>query len=232
MPEGDDIRWLQTAVNELNNLLQVADESAHLLEPLCGEQPDAKKYFEFLRVSIERASKVVTQLADRMEGRTEEERAVPPSNPSPMVLSREGIEINNPTGPRELIMLIDDEPMVNMLATEMLTYAGYRVVSALEPFRALDIFRKIGDQIDLVILDFTLPIMDGSEVFEELLQIRRDVAVMLSSGYAEQAVIRAMLARGLRGFLPKPYTEEKLLAQVRSTLDALISARTGERRVL
>ena len=231
MPEGEDIRWLQTAVNELNNLLQVADESAHLLEPLCGDQPDAKKYFEFLQISLERASKVVTQLTARMEGRGEE--TIPPQqNPAPVALARDGIEINNPSGPRELVMLIDDEPMVNMLATEMLTYAGYRVVSALEPFRALDIFRKIGDQIDLVILDFTLPIMDGAEVFDELLQIRRDVAVMLSSGYAEQAVIRAMLAKGLRGFLPKPYTEEKLLAQVRSTLDTLRTARTGERRVL
>ncbi len=230
MPEGEDIRWLQTAVNELNNLLQVADESAHLLEPLCGDQPDATKYFEFLQISLDRASKVVTQLTAHMEGRAPEQAQ--PQTPPPVVLARDGIEINNPTGARELIMLIDDEPMVNMLATEMLTYAGYRVVNALEPFRALDIFRKIGDQIDLVILDFTLPIMDGAEVFDELLQIRRDVAVMLSSGYAEQAVIRAMLAKGLRGFLPKPYTEEKLLAQVRSTLDTLRTARTGERRVL
>ena len=230
MPEGEDIRWLQTAVNELNNLLQVADESAHLLEPLCGDQPDAKKYFEFLQISLDRASKVVSQLTAHMEGRAPEQAA--PQSPPPAVLARDGIEINNPTGPRELIMLIDDEPMVNMLATEMLTYAGYRVVNALEPFRALDIFRKISDQVDLVILDFTLPIMDGAEVFDELLQIRRDVAVMLSSGYAEQAVIRAMLAKGLRGFLPKPYTEEKLLAQVRSTLDTLRTSRTGERRVL
>jgi CheY-like chemotaxis protein len=129
-------------------------------------------------------------------------------------------------------MIIDDEPMVNMLASEMLTYAGYRVISALEPFHALDVFKKIGEKIDLVILDFTLPIMDGSEVFTELQQIRPKAAVMLSSGYAEQTVIRAMLSRGLRGFLPKPYTEEKLLTQVRSTLDALRSERTGERRVL
>src|SRR6478735_7143845 len=145
MPEGEDIRWLQGAVNELNNLLQVADESAHLLEPLCSDQPDAKKYFEFLRVSLDRASKVVTQMTDRMEGRSTERPPSPAA--TPVALARDGIEINNPTGPRELIMLIDDEPMVNMLATEMLTYAGYRVVSALEPFHALDVFKKIGEKI-------------------------------------------------------------------------------------
>jgi DNA-binding NarL/FixJ family response regulator len=42
----------------------------------------------------------------------------------------------------------------------------------------------------------------------------------LSSGFAEQSKIGAMLAQGLRGFIPKPYTREKLLEQVRSTLDA------------
>ena len=230
MPEGDDIRWLQGAINELNNVLQIADESAHLLEPLCKDQPDARKYFEFLRTSLDRASKVTAQLADRIEGRSPEPEA--PIAPAPLVATQDGIEIVNPNGPRELVMLIDDEAMVNLLATEMLTYAGYRVVSALEPFRALEIFRKIGQQIDLVILDFTLPIMDGSEVFQELQQLRPNVAVMLSSGYAEQAVLRAMLSRGLRGFLPKPYTEEKLLSQVRATLDAIQAARTGERRVL
>src|SRR5215207_7346199 len=180
--EGDDIRWLQAAINELNNVLQVADESAHLLEPLCGDQPDARKYFEFLRTSLDRATKVTSQLADRIDGRSPEPSAA--VTPRPATATADGIEIVNPNGSRELIMLIDDEAMVNLLATEMLTYAGYRVVSALEPFRALEIFRKIGSQIDLVILDFTLPIMDGSELFQELQQLRPNVAVMLSSGFA------------------------------------------------
>jgi FixJ family two-component response regulator len=55
---------------------------------------------------------------------------------------------------------------------------------------------------------------------------------MLSSGFAEQKKVHSMLVRGLRGFLPKPYTKQKLLSQVRSTLDAIRSERTGERRVL
>ncbi len=114
----------------------------------------------------------------------------------------------------------------------MLTYAGYRVVTVCEPFRALKVFEQLKDQIALVILDYTLPIMDGSEVFEELKKIKPSVAVMLSSGFTEQEKVRAMLAKGLRGFLPKPYTEARLLSQVRTTLDTLRSEKTGERRVL
>ena len=55
---------------------------------------------------------------------------------------------------------------------------------------------------------------------DELLTIDPGVAVVLSSGFAEQTKLGAMLAQGLRGFIPKPYTSEKLLEQVRSTLDA------------
>jgi DNA-binding NarL/FixJ family response regulator len=46
------------------------------------------------------------------------------------------------------------------------------------------------------------------------------VAVVLSSGFAEQSKLGTMLAQGLKGFIPKPYTAEKLLEQVRSTIDA------------
>ena len=50
--------------------------------------------------------------------------------------------------------------------------------------------------------------------------------------HLRQNVLRGMLARGLRGFIPKPYTQQKLLTQVRSTLDALNAERSGLRRVL
>jgi FixJ family two-component response regulator len=74
--------------------------------------------------------------------------------------------------------------------------------------------------------------MDGSDVFTELLQINPKVPVVLSSGFAEQERLRGMLAKGLRGFIPKPYTQQKLLTQIRSTLDTLQAEKTGERRVL
>ena len=71
-----------------------------------------------------------------------------------------------------------------------------------------------------MILDFFLPVMDGDAVFDELRALNPEVAVVLSSGFAEQSKLGNMLAQGLRGFIPKPYTRDKLLEQVRSTLDA------------
>lgn len=221
-------QWLQAAANDLNNLLQVISESSKALEPICESSPEGTRYFAFLRTSVERAKQVTAQLSTRLGG--QQMQPADPKREAVATEKRSTVAIDNPAGTRELILIIDDEALIVTLAKRMLTDAGYRVVTSAEPFQALEIFKQLKDEVDLVILDFTLPIMDGSEVFDALRKITPSVAVMLSSGFAEQEKVRAMLSKGLRGFLPKPYTQEKLLAQVRSTLDAIRSAKTAERR--
>ena len=130
------------------------------------------------------------------------------------------IAVHNAKGNRELILLVDDEVEIAELASEMLAEEGYKVIVAKDGMEALRIYARIGRHIGLVVLDFFLPVMDGDAVFDELRELNPDVNVVLSSGFAEQSKIGAMLAQGLRGFIPKPYTREKLLEQVRSTLDA------------
>ena len=130
------------------------------------------------------------------------------------------INIRNPEGPRELILFIEDEREVGEIAAEMLTQEGYKVILTGDGFEALKIYQTLGKKIGLVMLDFFLPVMDGDAVFDELRSINPDINIVLSSGFAEQQKVSAMLAQGLRGFIPKPYTREKLLSQVRSTLDS------------
>ncbi|HWY39363.1 MAG TPA: response regulator [Chthoniobacterales bacterium] len=131
-----------------------------------------------------------------------------------------GTRVKNPNGAREYILLVEDEPDVADVASEMLAEEGYRVVLAHDGFEALKIYEHMGKQVGLVILDYFLPVIDGDAVFEELKSINPEVNVVLSSGFAEQSKIGSMLAQGLRGFIPKPYGRAKLLEQVRSTLDA------------
>jgi CheY-like chemotaxis protein len=130
------------------------------------------------------------------------------------------ITVLNPKGNRELILLVDDEMEIAELASAMLTDEGYRVILARDGFEALNIYQQVGKQIALVILDFFLPVMDGDAVFDELRLLNPEVVVVLSSGFAEQSKLGNMLAQGLKGFIPKPYTAEKLLEQVGSTIDA------------
>jgi CheY-like chemotaxis protein len=129
-------------------------------------------------------------------------------------------KIRNPEGRRELILLIEDENEVAEVAAATLIAEGYKVIVAYDGFTALKTYEKLRAQIGLVILDFFLPVMDGDAVFDELRSLNPDVNVVLSSGFAEQQKVSAMLAQGLRGFVPKPYTRQKLLFQIRSTLDA------------
>lgn len=228
--------WLQSAANDLNNLLQVISESSSVLEPLCESSPEGMRYFAFLRTSLDRAKNVTAQMAARLGGHqqalAELAAAAAPTPVAPQTPRPSTVAIDNPAGAKELILIIDDEALIVAIAKRMLTDAGYRVVTSTEPFQALEIFKQLKDEVDLVILDFTLPIMDGSEVFDALREIKPKVAVMLSSGFAEQDKVRAMLSQGLRGFLPKPYTQEKLLSQVRSTLDAIRGATSMTRRTL
>ncbi|SRR6266536_179443 len=130
------------------------------------------------------------------------------------------LQEKNPKGSREYILLIEDEAQVAALTAETLVGEGYRVILVQNGFEALKIYRNIGKQIGLVILDFFLPVMDGDAVFYELRVLNPEVDVVLSSGFAEQQKINAMLGQGVRGFISKPYSSQNLLAQVRSTLDA------------
>ena len=240
MLDTEEIRWVKSTANELNNLLQVISESSQFLETLRSGSSESARYFEILRGGIERAGKVTQMMVERVGGYNADtaEKSAPAPAPVAKMLSfapagggATDVKIANPGGARELVMIVDDEDFVTMLAQRVLTDEGYRVVTARDGFQAIALYRKLRDEIALIILDFTMPVMDGSDVFHELIEINPKVPVVLSSGFAEQGRLQSMLARGLRGFIPKPYTHQKLLSQVRSTLDALGAQRSGERRI-
>jgi len=243
MPSSDELHWIKSTANELNNLLQVITESSQFLQRFTGGNPEAARYYDMMRSAVDRAAQLSRTMLERsgQQGSASQPRVHPfpgPGSfgPGPAPVrqgmrpaggeSRVDVRVVNPEGPRELILIVDDEDFVTLLAQRVLTDEGYRVVTARDGFQALDIYKKLQSEIQLVILDFTMPIMDGAEVFSELRMINPQVPVVLSSGFTEQDKLKWMLAKGLRGFIPKPYTQQKLLLQVRSTLDAM----KGERR--
>jgi CheY-like chemotaxis protein len=219
--DSQEARWVNSTANELNNLLQVIAEVGTQLRRYCGDDSqEVRRYFEMLNTSVARATQVTTQMLERSG---EQPVAPPPPKPAPVAPMEDEYvsgKIVNPGGKRELIMIVDDENFVTLLAQRVLMDEDYRVVCANDGFQALKLYRELKDKIALVILDFTMPIMNGAEVFEELLRINPRVSVMLSSGFTEHEKLKGMLAKGLRGFIPKPYTQQKLLLQIRSTLDA------------
>ena len=111
---------------------------------------------------------------------------------------------------RGTILLIDDDAHVRHVAKEMLGRLGLKVLTAAHGREGLEIFRARGREIDCVLLDLTMPGMGGEEAFQELRRLRRDVRVVLSSGYDEQDATQQFVGKGLAGFIQKPYTVAKL----------------------
>ena len=192
---------------------------ASVPKPQKTPDPTRPPEFKVVRPSFESTPAPPKAKAPREKpaARSKTEPKKTPAKPAPIPAD---ISVLNPNGNRELILLVDDETEIAELASAMLTDEGYRVILARDGFEALRIYQQIGKQIGLIILDFFLPVMDGDAVFDELRALNPEVAVVLSSGFAEQSKLGNMLAQGLKGFIPKPYTSEKLLEQVRSTLDA------------
>ncbi|HCE68334.1 MAG: hypothetical protein A2X82_00815 [Geobacteraceae bacterium GWC2_55_20] len=102
------------------------------------------------------------------------------------------------------VLLVDDEETVRGIGGEMLRELGFEAVTANDGRQALEIFRERSD-IAFVILDLTMPHMDGEQCFRELRRLKPDVKVIMSSGYNEQEVTRKFVGKGLAGFIQKPY---------------------------
>lgn len=103
------------------------------------------------------------------------------------------------------ILIVDDEAIIRMLMEEMVVALGFDALTASGGKEALQIVKEQGDRIRLVLLDYSMPGMDGVAVFKELRKIRPDIAVLLASGYSEEAVAERFKGLGLNGFIKKPF---------------------------
>ncbi|MBW2716415.1 MAG: response regulator, partial [Deltaproteobacteria bacterium] len=121
---------------------------------------------------------------------------------------------------RGVILLVDDEESVLEVGSMMLENAGFEVRTAKDGRTALEVFQECQDDIACVVLDLTMPIMDGAETLRNLHRIREDVKVVLSSGYHEQDVTERLAGASFAGFLKKPYTLETLVGQLREVMES------------
>jgi two-component system, cell cycle sensor histidine kinase and response regulator CckA len=119
---------------------------------------------------------------------------------------------------RGTVLLADDEEPVREVAEQILQRLGLTVLLAADGQAAVDLFRERGDQIDLVILDLTMPTMDGAEALAAIRSLDPTVRVVIASGYSEQDVASRVPRGALAGMLHKPYSVD----QLRSVLSAIL----------
>jgi two-component system, cell cycle sensor histidine kinase and response regulator CckA len=124
---------------------------------------------------------------------------------------------NAPWG-KGTILLVDDEEIVRSVGRTMLERLGFTTITAADGIEAMDVYTKYQDEITCVILDLTMPRMDGAEMFRELRQVRPDVRVIMSSGYSEQEVADRLSNQGIAGFIQKPYQIKALSDKLHEVL--------------
>jgi len=122
------------------------------------------------------------------------------------------------SGSGKKVLLIDDEEPVVELLADVFTDAKFDVLQTMNPVEGIELYRAHRQEISIVILDYSMPDMDGKAAFEELAKINQDVKVLLCSGYTEEEMQSGFGKIRPAGFIKKPYRPSTLLAQVAKIL--------------
>ena len=134
------------------------------------------------------------------------------------VLERVDVGVEQDWTSSGTILVVDDEEGVRSVATKLLSSVGFEVITATDGLEALACFRESAVPIRAVLMDLTMPHLDGVETFRELRKIDPGCRVVLTSGYNEQEAIQGFLGKGLAGFVQKPFLRADLLNAMRRAL--------------
>jgi CheY-like chemotaxis protein len=210
------------ASSELNNLLQIISGTSTELANLRECNDGSEQYLSMLRASIQRAEAVAGNLAEQA-GNTPQKAAMNPQL-SGFLKPKKVAEI--PLA-KPQILVVDDEEMSLILVKQLLITAGYRVTTAQSGFECLDLFRRRPLAYQLVLLDLTMPFIDGEETFHRLREIRPDIPVMLCTGFIQNDRLERLMTAGLSGFLRKPFAPDEIASQVKAIMESVKYSRAS-----
>jgi CheY-like chemotaxis protein len=116
------------------------------------------------------------------------------------------------------VLIVDDEDALCAVVEQMLDRMGFSVLTASNGQEALKVFHQHANEIVCVLLDLTMPYMDGVEAFKAMRRLKEGVTVILCSGYNEQEATQRFGGKGLAGFIQKPYEMAVLREKLKEVL--------------
>ena len=122
-------------------------------------------------------------------------------------------------GGSETIVLVDDNEDLCSIGSQFLADSGYRVLTANSGEQAVGLYRDQGGDIDLVVMDLSMPGMGGYKALKAILEIDPRAKIIISSGYAINGSVKECLQAGAAGYVAKPFRKDELVALVRRVLD-------------
>jgi PAS domain S-box-containing protein len=117
-----------------------------------------------------------------------------------------------------LVLVVDDEEAVCNVAARMLAQMGCKAVVREDGAAALEYYRESWRDIDLVVLDMSMPKMSGRDTFMAMRNVNPGAAVLLMSGFSLNDDVQALLDAGARGFIQKPFWKNEFTRLVAETL--------------
>lgn len=128
------------------------------------------------------------------------------------------MEETTPVG-SERILFVDDEEVLASLAKEMLEQLGYHVQASTSSVEALNMFRREPDAFDLIITDYTMPLMTGVDLAREILLARPGLPIILCTGYSEKINETVARETGVKELVMKPFNMQGIATVIRRALD-------------
>jgi len=116
------------------------------------------------------------------------------------------------------LLVVDDERLLRETAATLLELHGFTVLTAADGVEAVEVFQRNRERIDAVVLDLSMPRLDGGGAFAELRRIDPAIRVLLMSGFTEDEAMRRFPLQGLAGFLQKPFAMDQLAHKLRLLL--------------
>jgi PAS domain S-box-containing protein len=119
---------------------------------------------------------------------------------------------------RATVLVVEDEEQLRLAVAKMLRKSGLEVFEAASGSAAIDLLRARGGEIDVILLDLTIPGGSSQDVVAEAALVRSDMKVILTSAYSEEVAEPMMRTPLLCGFIRKPFKLEDLVQTLRSVL--------------
>jgi CheY-like chemotaxis protein len=120
-----------------------------------------------------------------------------------------------------IALVVDDEKSVLKVCTKMVTLCGFKVIGACDGLDAVTKFRERAEEIDVVLMDLTMPNMDGLTAMGEMYAFKPDARIIIASGFNEDELSERITSPPPAGFVRKPYSMQALEAELRRVVPPL-----------
>ena len=141
-----------------------------------------------------------------------------------MVENKTGFE-SIPTGTEKVLVVDDEERSVSIMKV-VLERLGYNVTAMTSSLKALELFKEDPHRYDLLLTDLIMPQLDGDNLVSEIIEIRPDMPVIITSGFTNTIVNDNFKQISNKAFIPKPFQPQELAKTVRQVLDRTVSRKT------